>query len=398
MFDSKLLYVIQALLIGGVLYAIVWRQHRMLRLQVITWTIGVSAIAWRYGRGGQLGFYSNDQLQYAAIVRILMNWQWYEGESATLFWWTEYSKIPYPGAAVPLALAGVHVALALKTVSLVCLLALSRELLQRYGATRFTDQIKILYLTGCGLIGTFFSLVALRDTMMMYFTYRYVTDRSLTGRLLAIVVVFLLRSHLAAALVVAEIVLAVWRWTTRGRRLGFAEAPALIIIGATLGYVMFSWRFNGAQGYNLARKLETPFTGNYGITETLQTASNFAGLQFLTAHEAFIKLSIADLLLLRIVFSDTIIIPLGFTIVCIIFGNRLRERHLFTLLTFSIYVSIVTNTDFNSFRQNIPLMPVMGMVLLDILYERRREKELSRRSTDGSPDLVGATVSAPRET
>ena len=398
MFDSKLLYVVQALLIGGVLYAIVWRQHRILRLQVIAWTIGVSAIAWRYSTEGQLGFYSNDQLQYAAIVRILMNWQWYEGESATLFWWTEYSKIPYPGAAVPLALAGVHVALALKTVSLVCLLALSRELLQRYDATRFTDQIKILYLTGCGLIGTFFSLVALRDTMMMYFTYRYVTDRSLTGRLLAIVAVFLLRSHLAAALVVAEIVLAVWRWITRGRRLGFAEAPALIIIGITLGYMMFVWRFAGSQGYGLARKLETPFTGNYGITETLQTASNFAGLQFLTAHEAFIKLSIADLLLLRIVFSDTIIIPLGFTIVCIIFGNRLRERHQFTLLAFCIYVSIVTNTDFNSFRQNIPLMPLMGMVLLDILYERRREKELSRRSTDGSPELVGAIVNAPRGT
>jgi len=243
MFDSKLLYVVQALLIGGVLYAIVWRQHRILRLQVIAWTIGVSAIAWRYSTEGQLGFYSNDQLQYAAIVRILMNWQWYEGESATLFWWTEYSKIPYPGAAVPLALAGVHVALALKTVSLVCLLALSRELLQRYDATRFTDQIKILYLTGCGLIGTFFSLVALRETMMMYFTYRYVTDRSLIGRLLAIVAVFLLRSHLAAALVVAEIVLAVWKWITRDRRLGFAEAPALIIIGVTLGYMMFSCAF-----------------------------------------------------------------------------------------------------------------------------------------------------------
>ena len=398
MFDSKLLYVVQALLIGGVLYAIVWRQHRILRLQVIAWTIGVSAIAWRYGATGQDSFYSNDQAQYIAIVKILAKWQWYEGESGTFFWWTEYSKIPYPMAALPLMLAGIHVILALKTVSLVCLLALSREFLQHYDATRFTDQIKVLYLTSCGLIGTFFSLVALRETMMMYFTYRYVTDRSLIGRLLAIVAVFLLRSHLAAALVVAEIVLAVWKWITRDRRLGFAEAPALIIIGVTLGYMMFVLRFAGGLGYGWERRLKTPFTDSYGIAETLQTASNFAGLQFLTAHEAFVRLSVTDLLLVRIVFSDTIIIPLGFSIVCIIFGNRLRERHLFTLLTFSIYVSIVTNTDFNSFRQNIPLMPLMGMVLLDILYERRREKELSRRSTDGSPELVGALVNAPSGT
>jgi len=398
MFDSKLLYVVQALLIGGVLYAIVWRQHRILRLQVIAWTIGVSAIAWRYSTEGQLGFYSNDQLQYAAIVRILMNWQWYEGESATLFWWTEFSKIPYPGAAVPLALAGIHVALALKTVSLVCLLALSRELLQRYGAIRFSDQIKILYLTGCGLIGTFFSLVALRDTMMMYFVYRYVTNHSLVNRLVAVTLTYLLRPHLAIALILADLTLTGWQVLSRRRQFGFLNFLPLVTLGVVIGYTVFRFRINWSQGYSIQRLVETPFTGDFGILQTWQIVTNFSGLQFMVQHESLVKYSVSQLLLLRIVFSDTIIIPLGFTIVCIIFGNRLRERHQFTLLAFCIYVSIVTNTDFNSFRQNIPLMPLMGMVLLDILYVRRREKELSRRSTDGSPELVGALVNAPRGT
>jgi hypothetical protein len=326
---------------------------------------------WRYEPVAQLGFYSNDQIQYAAIVRILTTWSWAEGESPSLFWWTEFSKIPYPAAAAPLALIGVHFALALKTISLICLLALSRELLERYQAESMRSQIAVLYLTGCGLIGTFFSLVALRETMMMYFVYCYATNRRLSSKIVFLALIFLLRSHLAAALLVAEVALAAWTWLTRGRRIGFAEAPILIVGGVTLGYLMFSWRFNGIQGYDIFRRLQTPFNSNFGITETVQTASNFAGLQFLTAAEAFVRLSVSELLLLRLVFSDTVMIPLGFTVVCLIVNHRLSQRHKFTLLAFTIYVSIVTNTDFNSFRQNIPLMPLMGVVILDFLKERK---------------------------
>jgi hypothetical protein len=170
------------------------------------------------------------------------------------------------------------------------------------------SQIAVLYLTGCGLIGTFFSLVALRETMMMYFVYCYATNRRLSSKIVFLALIFLLRSHLAAALLVAEVALAAWTWLTRGRRIGFAEAPILIVGGVTLGYLMFSWRFNGIQGYDIFRRLQTPFNSNFGITETVQTASNFAGLQFLTAAEAFVRLSVSELLLLRLVFSDTVMI------------------------------------------------------------------------------------------
>jgi|688.fasta_scaffold284137_2 hypothetical protein len=384
MFDSKLLYLIQTLVIAGSLFLLVRKEARLLQIQIIIWTVGVIAIMWRYEPVGQLGFYSNDQIQYAAVVRILTTWTWAEGEASSLFWWTEFSKIPFPAAAAPLALVGIHFALALKTVSLICLLALSRELLARYQVQSVRSQFTVLYLTGCGLIGTFFSLVALRETMMMFFVYRYATDRRITIKIVSIAILFLLRSHLAAALIAAEIVLAVWIWITRGRRIGYAEVPALIVGGVTLGYLMFSWRFNGIQGYDFFRRLQTPFSGNFGITETLQTASNFAGLQFLTASEAFVRLSVTELLLLRLVFSDTILIPVAFTIVCLVVNHQLSERHRFALLAFTIYISIVTNTDFNSFRQNIPLMPLMGVVILDYLNKRRvqRLKELSPASSE----------------
>jgi hypothetical protein len=395
MFDSKLLYLLQTLLISGALALTVRREARVLQVQLLAWSLGVIGIMWRYNPNGQLGFYSNDQLQYAAVTRILMNWDW-AGEVPTLFWWTDFSKFPYPAAAVPLALAGVHIDLALKTVSIICLLALSRQLLLRYSDTSLARQTRTLYLTGCGLIGTFFSLLALRETMMMYLVYRYVITRSVTEKLATLVIVFLLRSHLAVAIVFAEAVITLWVWVTKKRSAGFADPILLIVAGVTIGYTLFNLRFNRTQGYGLARQLQTPFTGNFGMAETSQIASNFAGLQFLTTHEAFVKLSVSELLLLRVVFSDTVLIPLGFTVACLVFGNRLRRAHRFTLLLFAIYVSIVTNTDFNSFRQNIPLMPLMGMVILDFLKDRELQRSASQEklsdSSVESPVSTGGAI------
>ncbi|MFM8958399.1 MAG: hypothetical protein ACKOJH_13480 [Actinomycetota bacterium] len=384
---SKSMYLLQAFTIGAVMFALVRQQPLILRLQVLGWTIGVSAIMWRYGVQGQLNFYSNDQNQYAAIVRILMT----EALPRTPQWWIEFSKIPFPLAAYPLALSGVHVALALKTVSLVCILVLTSDLLKRYETVRFFDQVRVTYITGCGLIGLFFSLLALRETMMMYFVFRYVTDRSIAGRVISLIILFLLRSHLAAALVLAEVVLAIWKWMTNHRSLGFGEPLALIVGGATLGTMLFSWRFASINNLNGLAQIKTPFSGNYGIAETLQVASNYAGLQFLTAHEAYVKMPILDLLLLRVVFSDTVLIPLGFTIACLLLGPSLRERHRFTLLAFSIYVSVVTNTDFNSFRQNIPFMPLMGVVILDAIHSRRVAREKSVTNSQAGALLLSGS-------
>jgi len=381
MFDSTILYSAQALLIALVLFLIVRRQAIALRLQVLGWVVGVIGIAWRYEPIAQLGFYSNDQLQYESSLRVLM----YEAWPRTLQWWLDYSKAPYPMAALPLAQLGIHHALALKTVSVVCLLLLTRELLQRNGDPTFIGQVKVLYLTGCGLIGSFFSLLALRETMMMYFVYRFATDRSLASRVVSIIILFLLRSHLAAALLVAEVALAGWNWVTKRRPTGFFHAPILVVTGVTLGTMLFSWRFSGMQGLTGFDEIRTPFSGNFGFNEVTEIASNFVGLQFLTVHEAYIKLSITELLGLRLIFSDTVIIPLGFTVVCFLLGHQTTNRHRFTLIAFATYVSIVTNTEFNSFRQNIPLMPIMGLVILDALEHLRQSRAMAQQRVTTLP-------------
>jgi hypothetical protein len=397
MLDVDPVYIAQTLIIATVLYLACRQANRMLRIQVIAWALGVTAIALQYGVGNQLNFYSNDQQYYNGILEILKSWNWPSNEPVTLAWWFDYSKFPYPLAAVPLSIAGINPELAMKTVSLICLLALSNEVLRRYGSMSLRDQAIAVYLTGCGLIGTFFSLIALRETMMMYFVYRYATDRSIVLRITSISIVFLLRAHLAAALIVAELALAVWNWLTKRRKLGFAELPLLLVGGVTLGYTMFTWQFSTSQGVSSLRNIQTPFNGTLGISGTIQIASNFAGLQFLTAHEAFVRLSISELLWLRLIFSDTLIVPLSFSVVCVLAAHRLSNRHKFTVLTFAIYVSIVTNTDFNSFRQNIPLMPLMGMVILDFLKDRKLQKSSApedvSRASDSSRRAVRHSVS-----
>ena len=360
------MYIAQSLIIAGTLYAFVRRKSPILQLQVIGWAVGVIAIWWRYGEG-QLGFYSNDQIHYASIVRILV----YETWPRTIAWWLDFSKIPYPAAAVPLTIAGIHATLALKTVSLLCLLILSAQIIDRYEASTFTHQFKAVYLAGCGLIGGLFSTLALRETMMMLLVYKYTFGRSIAGRATVLILLFLLRSHLALAIVAAELALATWCWLTARVRTGYFEFPALTLIGVTIGTILFTWRFAGL------KRIQTPFSGYWGIRDVLQVASNYVGLQFLTSHEAFVKLSISELLLLRVVFNDTILIPFAFTIACLLLGPRLQQSHRFALLTFTIYVSIVTSTDFNSFRQNIPLMPLLGVVILDALQDRK--KRLSQR-------------------
>ena len=365
---SETAYIVQALLIGGVISLLVRNERLILRLQVIVWLIGISAIAWRFGLVEQLNFYSNDQRYYSETL-----------DSFAVFgipWDVDVwlgSKLPYTVAALPLAAIGIHPTLALKTASLMCLLALSRRLLSDARPETLKDQAVSLWLTACGSIGTFFSLLALRETMMMYFVYRYTTDRSVIARLVSFGILFLLRSHLATALIVSELVLAAWRWFTGHRRTVFVEVPVLIVGGVTLGTILFSIRFAGID------EVRTPFTGDFGRSDVIQIASNFVGLQFATSHEAFVQLSVSELLLLCIIFSDTILTPLVFTVVCFVFGNKLSERHRFVLLVFCIYVTIVTNTDFNSFRQNIPLMPLLGLVILDIIGERGRRAGIDYR-------------------
>ena len=369
---SETMYLAQVALIGGLFSWFVRNDTLVIRLQVLIWTLGVAAIAWQFGLVEQLNFYSNDQRYYSEIV------QWFS--TSGIPWGIDVllgSKTPYTFAALPLALAGIHPTLALKTVSLVCLLVLTRSVLDANCSRTHKDQIITLWLTACGAIGTFFSLLALRETMMMLFVYRFATSRSLATRGASLIALYLLRPHLAAAVFTAEVVMAVWR-VVRGRlNLGTAETPSLIAIGVILGTTLFTWGVGGTSG------IRTPFSGGWGIEQAVRVASNFVGLQFLTVPEETVNYSLTRLLLLRLVLNETIVIPVAFTVLCLFLYRQLNDRARFTLLAFTIYSSVVIGTDFNSFRQNIPFMPLMGLVVLGVIRSRNADSS----STTDEPGI-----------
>jgi hypothetical protein len=363
------IYTVQAVAIGATLLAIV--KGRLLQAQILVWTVGVVAVAWRYDLSDQLSFYSNDQVYYTAIVRILWSGNW----PGDLSWWLDSGKTPYTLAALPLTLMGVHETLALKTVSLVCFLGLTHLVIRRANINQPITQIRNLYLTGCGMIGSFFSILALRETMMMLFAYLFATSKSASIRLASIIGVGILRSHLAIALLLAEIIISAWQWFARRRNTGFGFAPLFTVIGVIIGNSLYTVRMRDLKG------LEVPFFNNWGIREVIQIASNYVGLQFLTSESWNINFSITDLLMLRVVLSETVVIPALFIILMLVAAPRMSRVDHMTLLAFSIYISIATNTDFNSFRQNIPFMPLMGLAIIKFLESRRNARLPERPSS-----------------
>jgi len=377
------MYLAQVALIGGLFSWFMRNDTLVIRLQVLIWTLGVAAIGWRFGLDDQVGFYSNDQAWYTETVAYYTK----AGLPENIDPWLS-RKIPFTFVALPAAMIGFHPTLALKTVSLVCLLALTRSVLDASGSRTYRDQVITLWLTACGSIGTFFSLLALRETVMMLFVYRFATSQSLAVRGVSLIALYLLRPHLAAAVFAAEVVMTAWR-LLRGRlNLGAAESPSLIAVGVMLGATLFSW---GALGIS---NIRTPFSGGWGIPQAVRVASNFVGLQFLTVPEDTVNYSLTRLLLLRLVLNETIVIPVAFTIVCLFFSHRLNDRARFTLLAFTIYSSVVIGTDFNSFRQNIPFMPLMGLVVLDVIRSRNADSS----STTAEPDLFHSARVTPHGT
>ncbi len=365
--DSLALYTLQAALIAGVIYYFFRDKTLVLRLQILAWLVGTLALAWRFGLVEQLSFYSNDQDYYTHVVEswTMRGIPWDLDELGR--------KPPYTVPALPLTVMGVHPTLALKTVSLICLLALTRSVLGTGRSKTLKNQFITLWLTACGIIGSFFSLLALRETMMMVLVYRFAISKSPATRGASLIALYLLRPHLAAALLVAEIVMMGWR-SVRGKIIpGTAESPCLIVVGVILGTTLFTWGVGGIAG------IRTPFSGGWGINQAVRVASNFVGLQFLTVPEETVNYSLTRLLLLRLVLSETIVIPVAFTITCLFFSRRLNDRARFTLLAFTIYSSVVIGTDFNSFRQNIPFMPLMGLVVLGAI---RSQNEASLPTTD----------------
>ncbi|MGA0064191.1 MAG: hypothetical protein ACO3IV_02005 [Ilumatobacteraceae bacterium] len=357
------MYYLQLALISFVVLGLFWRDGLLSRMHVISWSILVAVLYQRYGAENQLIFYSNDQRYYASIVVAITE----IGLPLQPSWWLSFGKPVYTLPATMLHYAGIDPALALKTVSIVSLLLLVRFVNARLTLAGVRPTLVTAYLTALGPIAVLYSTLALRETTMMLLATVVLWSHRFDVRLWSLIALATLRPHLAAALTVG--LATSWLLRVPRAHVRVGGSAVRIIGGVLVGYVSY-----GAGAVLLGNGAPATYGHRWGISPVLQVASNFVGLQFLTVTETTSDFSVWTLLVSRLALSETIVIPVLFTLGVIVAFRTPQRRHVAVLVAFGFYIGLVTLTDFNSFRQNIPFMPTFGMLVVLEWHARRSSR------------------------
>ncbi len=355
------MYYAEALLLGLLAYLLLlpWFPSRnaLAGLSAL-WVVGVSLIYWRYGNDGQLTFYSNDQQLHVYLMGKL---EW-GGRPLGIRDLIDRRYL-YVGPAYLLTLAGFNAAIALKFVSFICFLANAVVVTRHLGT--LVPRIKPLYLwLATGPIVFFFSLLALRETMLLLALTTLLIGTNPSLRALSLVTIGLLRPHLAVAVVMA--IATVFLLQRIAQSLYYVRMTLLTVGSVMVGVLLYSvaYSIDNNDDLTLARSL-------LDKDKSYLILSNLVGLQFLNADFVAIERSLADLLLPRLLFAETVFVPLLFTICLFIPKDSIDRLKMLVISIFSYYIGIIAGSDFTSFRQNLPFVSVMAVVIIQTF---RREQ------------------------
>jgi len=208
---------------------------------------------------------------------------------------------------------------------------------------------------------------------MMLLVLWFFTSSSTATKVSTLIGLGLLRPHLAAAVLIGSLAGLALHKLRRDSTATPLTNFAYLTAALGIGYYVYS------SGLQFQSGMGGVFGHTWGVSPVLRIASNFVGLQFLTVRESTVAFSTTSLLLLRLLLSETVIIPLLFT-TAVILTRRYSLLMQSVTWSFGIYIGIATNTDFNSFRQNIPFMPVMGLVVL-LAWKEHRESRSEIQTT-----------------
>ena len=165
-----------------------------------------------------------------------------------------------------------------------------------------------------------------------------------------------MRPHLTVALILGWIVS---QWLARHP----LRRPPLAIIGITLGGFTL-----GGYGYAIGGLFKYAINYKSPIIFTQDTwwrmFANFLGLQFLTFGNDIVKLSVEQLLALRLFFIDTFLIPIIFTATLLNQNLQNSALRIQVFISFVFFLGLASQTDFNSSRQNLPFLSIMGVLAL----------------------------------
>ena len=369
-------YSMQAVFFALVAVVVVSRSKKtdLYQIALISiWLVGVIAIYARY-REGQVLFYSNDQLFQQNIVEYYLP---IEGVRIR-----EIISLRYL-LTVPVylvSLLGFNAMLIIKFLQLSALLLVynrSQKFMSEHFLTIRFWQLPLI----AGPLLVFMSLLSLRDVLLAYFALVFVSSSDRNSRILGLGGAFLLRPHLGVALAFGFILSYFYsKWKPKLQGLALSSIALLSYATGTIAY----WIGVVIQkGVNF----DTPKT-TFTQLKFFQLAANFFGLQFLTLNDPdnqIVDASTFSLLLSRLVFSETILIPMLFLIAVFRHPDFLTKQKTLTLLAFFFFYGVVSQTSYNSTRQNIPFLVCMGVIAVaDIEHFRKIKAKVA-------PKLLMAT-------
>ena len=366
-------YYAQALVLAGIVCFALTSKSRIswaLALIPLIWFVGVSVIYWRYGPIGQWSFYQNDQYFHWKVVA-----QGFGSDFNLTFDRLNFFRFPYTAPAFLLSQVGLDPTLALKFTSLVCAVAtislVERELRRREARYSLVS----FWLTASPIL-VFFSLLALRETMMALCATHLFLGVSHPRKALSLLTLLILRPHMAAALVFGL----AWGWA--GSRLPnrwyLPTVLATAILPIYLGTIGFS-----VGNYIIYRLPLQLYQDLFLRDQVIQVFSAFAGLQFFTVAYQTVEFTTRSLLLIRVAFPEIVLVPLFFTVSCFFYTPRTTRLKLSVLATFVFFMAVSSGTEYLSVRQSLPIMPIMGFAALLSFTRPARSTELEQ----GNPSL-----------
>jgi hypothetical protein len=369
-------YSIQAIFFALIAVVVVSRSKKTDLYQfalISIWLIGVIVIFARY-KDDQVLFYSNDQLFHRDVIEYYLT---VEGIQVR-----EIISLRYL-LTVPvyfISLLGFDAMLIIKFLQLGALLLLykrSQQFLSEQSLQIRFWQLPLI----AGPILIFMSLLSLRDVVLAYFALLFVSSSDRNSRILGLGGAFLLRPHLGVALAIGFILSSFYsRWKPKFQSIAFS-AVALFSYGiGTIAYWIGAVIQKGVS-------FDTPRTV-FSQFKFSQLAANFFGLQFLALNNpdrAIVDASTFALLLSRLVFFDTLLIPVLFLIAVFRHPEFLTKQKVLTFYAFMFFYGVVSQTSFNSTRQNIPFLACMGLLAVaDIEHFRKIKAKVA-------PKLLMAT-------
>jgi hypothetical protein len=331
---------------------------------VIFWTIGVIYIYAKY-RNDQAQFYSNDQAFHLSIVQYYIPTEGVDLSSVISLRYIITLPVYF------LSRFGFDVVLLFKFSQLVFALLIFRHAKLIIENTRIIlKRWMVLYFSGPLL--AFMSLLALRDVHLAFFTLLFVFPATPKSRYLGLLVVALLRPHLAAALVFGLIAEYLYR----------RVKPRLLVTGHVItlliSYAIGALSFPIGNFVMYGNQIKIPST-IFSIEYFSQIGLNLVGLQFLILDgedAGVVAASTIFLLFVRLIFIDTILVPSTFFFFCTKPLQLVRQETMqISAAMFFFYGLIFQNQIVtNSTRQNLPFITVMGVIAVIRICDYRAIK------------------------